>query len=469
MPIATDGEVAAWDNYLAQAGMTRSAASDAEFQRLYGRPYGQTASTPAVTSGMQTGPQPVAKPQAIGTYGQAVQGAKENVFGQSQNVINAQAGLQPAQAKAVAASQTANRAATTAQGAVKTALGAQTASTALQEITARQNEAERLAILAASKDTSNLIDVINKRTAQKALDYRYAQEGREIPEEQVWTGEGQAPNARIWKIETNAEKLGREAIDKRALRQFNLEIAKIAAEKAGNTAEAARIDAQLETLKAQGAGIELDAAQLGLEGAKLGLDQARLNYDITKDVPEGYGVDPYSGELVTQAELDKKRAQQDVVKDPTDPTGQTLITQAELAKRTNPDGTVMDPNGIPTDTNTGNKFIDGVWTDPKTGNRFLNGIWVNTQGQQLIGARPGPNGSLAGGQWLPTDHTYEERAGEWWSDDGYILQADGSWRRTLIDGKGFFAGYAYRRWDGRQWIDWLGDREESTGGGGSAE
>ena len=448
-----------WAEYLRQSGMAPSAATDAEFRRLY--PNQGTAPQPA--GGVQ--PSPTTQP-AGGT-----QTPQQAVNVAAQSVITAQGGVQPVQARQIEASRSSVAAATSAQGAVKTALGASSAALDVQELGVQQAESERVAILAASKNTANLVDVALKRRAQTALDYLHERHGIPMPDEVVLPEGEEAPTGGVapgirYRIQTEEEKLRAKSAENAGARQTQLELARITATRAGDVAEVARIDAQLEALKAQAAGLDVQAAQLGVEGVKLGLDQARLNLDISNTPPfEGAVKNRYTGQWQTASEVDKDYAARDVVKDPTDPTGGTFVTRSELAARTNPDGTIRNAQGVNVDPNTGNQWTqqgDGSWkwVDPKTGNVFGDdGIWRNPQGFLLIGA----NASGTGGQWVPPDHSYSQADGGWWSEDGYQLGDDGIWRRAVIDARGFFQGYVYRRWDGRQWINW--SNVSGAGGG----
>ena len=286
----------------------------------------------------------------------------------------------------ISASQAQIDAQTAALGAAGTAAGASTAYLNEQARAGAAARAERERIIAARGNAQNIIDVARGNRDRRAQDYKYGIAGLDVPAELVLPEgfAGPLPPGVRRKIETDEERLTREAADSEALRQSTLDQARIAAARAGLT---------------------VDEAQRRAQGAALGVSQANLNLDRTQTPPGPGLVMDDNGNWVTAAEARLTAAQNNLVVDPSDRTGATLVTRADLASRTDQFGNVRRASDGVVVSPEGNEFRNGQWVDPRTGNVFYPNMGN-------LGAWVAPNGNI----YFITNP--ETGAGYWTAPDG---------------------------------------------------
>ena len=304
--------------------------------------------------------------------GQTASAAQTAQFGAAQGVISASQAQIDAQQAAL--------------GAAGTAAGASTAYLNEQARASAAARAERERIIAARGNAQNIIDVARGNRDRRAQDYKYGIAGLDVPAELVLPEgfAGPLPPGVRRKIETDEERLTREAADSEALRQSTLDQARIAAARAGLT---------------------VDEAQRRAQGAALGVSQANLNLDRTQTPPGPGLVMDDNGNWVTAAEARLTAAQNNLVVDPSDRTGGTLVTRADLASRTDQFGNVRRASDGVVVSPEGNEFRNGQWVDPRTGNVFYPNMGN-------LGAWVAPNGNI----YFITNP--ETGAGYWTAPDG---------------------------------------------------
>ena len=317
---------------------------------------------------------------------------QQNVNAAREASIDASRNVQPAAAAQIDASRASIAAAARAQEATKTALGSSAAYTTAQEKANAEALAAEKGIQAASLNFADKAAVAHVAAARQNEDTLYRVAGYQPPVEvETPSGAGgfvQLPGGGVARATAKTQEQMLTEGEKRAgaLRILELTKQKLAAERAGDVAAAARIDASLEALKAQAAGLNVDAAQLGVSAANLGVSQANLNLNKSQQPPApGQVFNDYTQTWMTRSERDIDYARRDLVKDPTDPTGGTFVTKADLAARTDSAGNIMRADGVLISPER-NELRDGVWIDPKTGNRYLTDpmtgapAWVSPDG-----------------------------------------------------------------------------------------
>ena len=445
-------------------GEVRSATFDEWGRPLYdpvtdtnygysGPPLGAPAATGPVAAPATTS---APAPAPTGTYGAAgtqQYQAQQQVFSSTQTAIDAQKSAAVVQQEQLAASRSSVAAAAAAQEASKTALGASSTYTTAQEKANAEALAAEKAIQAASLNFADKNAVAAVAAARQNEDTLYRVAGYEPPVEvETPTGAGgfvALPGGGVARAQAKTQETMLTEAEKRAgaLRILELTKQKLAAERAGDVAAAARIDAQLEGLKADAAGLNVQAAKLGVDAANLGVRQDELNLSISKQPPfAGAVMDQYSGEWITRAELDKREAARSVTQETYDAVNKEYVTAQQLRDRTDAAGNIVRlSDGVLVDSkNLNNEFRDGVWTDVKTGNRLIGDIWTAPDGNMLIGDLWHPGGNY-------------RKVGDVFYDDsnGYFYRGNGVWEHPVSGDQ--------RRWDGQRWID----IPRNTGSGGS--
>ncbi len=399
-------------------------------------PYGPP-SPQAGYQGMGTAPQPQAQP-AFGTAGQNIWQAQNaalssqyGVYGAQQNALGAQRAVFNSQRQGLSA----NMATLAARGS---ALGAEAGLRRSTAAYVTEQQRARDQRLAETQQLQSAQNNVGDQTAVGLEDLRRASRDRALSSNlgviapaQVTVPLGQegarTPVGTEVASETQATRVGRRNVQQDALSTLAVEQARLDNARAEGTVsdaqarvQQAQLDADRQNLSTQAAQINAGEAGLGTQQAQINAGEAGLNVHAAEQPPAaGMVYDETSGTFVSPAQAAVNQANSNrVVWDPVngryvERAGTELSPSSNGLYQTRGGIIVNQQTGIPTDSRTGNQFVNGAWTDPQSGNTYdpATGQWVDP---------------ASGNRYHVVNH--QTGAGFWVNPQGMYMSSDGIWR-----------------------------------------